>query len=270
MRNIPAASTNPVPESSPSSPRFNLQRRKINIDEERLREILWRGKIGPAFWTVTGAISLVVNVILLAVLLALGLQLFTIKGLVGGQVLGGLHSNFVKMDEANIKTTITVRDTITVEDTIMVNDTIVVQDSIPVKFDLDLKQDTQVVLVKDTQVSDTIIYLNNTALRVPIVLPAGTPLLISLDLTVPVDKMVPVTLNVPVNLKVPVTLDVPVNLQVPVDIPLDQTELHEPFVGLQEVVSPYLGILDELPNTWNETPICGPLSRWFCDWYLNP
>jgi hypothetical protein len=28
-------------------------------------------------------------------------------------------------------------------------------------------------------------------------------------------------------------------LDVPVDIPLSQTELHEPFVGLREVVEPY-------------------------------
>jgi len=53
-----------------------------------------------------------------------------------------------------------------------------------------------------------------------IVLPQGTNLPIVLNLTVPVDQMVPVVLTVDV------------------DIPLEQTQLHEPFVGLQEVVKP--------------------------------
>ena len=71
-----------------------------------------------------------------------------------------------------------------------------------------------------------------------IVLPVGLELPISLDITVPVDA------------------EVPVVLQVPVNIPLSQTELHEPFVGLQEVVAPYQGLLGDLPDAWLETPFC--------------
>jgi hypothetical protein len=33
---------------------------------------------------------------------------------------------------------------------------------------------------------------------------------------------------------------------VPVDIPLEQTELHEPFVGLQQVVKPWYCLIE--PN----------------------
>jgi hypothetical protein len=59
-----------------------------------------------------------------------------------------------------------------------------------------------------------------------------------------------------------------VNLNVPVDIALDQTDLHRPFVGLEEVVAPYRNLLSSLPDTWGETPLCGALTGWFCDWFL--
>jgi hypothetical protein len=72
--------------------------------------------------------------------------------------------------------------------------------------------------------------LNINRARADIVLPAGTLLPINIQsLTVPVDQ------------KVPAVLDVPV------DIPLNQTDLHEPFVGLQKVVEPYYCLLQ--PDT---------------------
>lgn len=69
-------------------------------------------------------------------------------------------------------------------------------------------------------------------------LPKGLVLPISLGIMVPVDTMVPVNLSVPVN------------------IPLEETELHEPFVGLQDVVQPYQDLLTPLPNSWQEVPLC--------------
>ena len=59
-----------------------------------------------------------------------------------------------------------------------------------------------------------------------IILPAGTVLPIHLDLVVPVDQQIPVELNVAV------------------DIPLNQTDLHTPFVGLQQVLDPYYTMLE--------------------------
>ena len=69
---------------------------------------------------------------------------------------------------------------------------------------------------------------------------------ISLDITVPVDKEVPVVLTVPV------------------EIPLNETELHEPFVGLQKVVEPYQVMLGDLPDEWMETPLCKGLFGEAC------
>jgi hypothetical protein len=122
----------------------------------------------------------------------------------------------------------------------------------PVVFDLPLNQDTVVVLVDDADQRATI-YLNGAVPLDPI-LPTGTSLNINLDLVVPVSQTIGVS------------LDVPINLEVPVDIPLDQTELHQPFTGLQGVVSPYRGLLNDLPNSWQDIPLCKPfLTRWVCD-----
>ncbi len=233
------------------------------------QKLLHRNKIGPAFWTITGVISLAVNLILFALLLSLGRDLFTLKGMVSDQVIGGLYTNFVKMDDAHIRTTILVSDTLQVKDAIQVSDTIQVNDTIPVVFDLPLKKDTKVKLTKDTSVQNTTIYLNGTSVPLDLVLPKGTELSINLNMTVPVNQQVPITLKVPVNLNVPVNLSVPVRMNVPVDIPLNQTQLHEPFVGLQQVVEPYYGLLSGLPASSQQLPQCGKLTGWLCNWYFQ-
>jgi len=65
----------------------------------------------------------------------------------------------------------------------------------------------------------------------------------------------------------PVDQQIPVNLTVTVDIPLSQTDLHTPFVGLQNVVSPYQGLLDSTPNSLQEA-VCGPAPSDFCKWMI--
>ncbi|NLG71491.1 MAG: hypothetical protein GX495_05550 [Chloroflexi bacterium] len=209
---------------------------------QNLARILWQGKLGPAFWTISSLISITVNVILIVILITVGRQLIGLKNLVSDQLIGGLHQNFVKMDQAHIRTTITV------------DDTIQVNDSIPVVFDLPLQQNTQVVLTEDTPVKKAQVYLNGVSVPTDIVLRKGTALNVALNLTVPVNQTIPVV------------LDVPVHLEVPVDIALDQTELHEPFTGLQAVVSPYQELLSGLPSSWEETPLCGSQPGLLCDW----
>jgi hypothetical protein len=194
----------------------------------------------PAFWTIASALSLVINLVLIVTLIILGRHLFDLKRLVAGQLIGGLHSSFVQMDQAHIRTTINVKDTIQVVD------------KIPVVFDLPLNQNTEVRLTQDTPLRNTTIFLNGSAVKLNLILPKGTRLGISLNLSVPVSQTIPVRLNVPVN------------LQVPVDIPLDQTELHQPFVGLQDVVGPYNQMLAELPDRWTEAPFCQSWRRVFC------
>jgi hypothetical protein len=185
-------------------------------------------KLPEAFWKFATVFSFVVNLVLVIVLLLVAGLVFGIKGAIAKPLIGGLHSSFVQMDQAHIKTTILVSDTLQVKDTI------------PVVFTLPLQQNTTVVLVQDTPVKNAIIYLNNQPVPLDLVLKQGTQLGISLNLTVPVSQTIPVVLNVPVK------------LTVPVDIPLDQTELHPPFTRLAGLVGPYDDLLNQLPSSWKE------------------
>jgi hypothetical protein len=207
----------------------------------QLQRVVYQNRFAPAFWTVASVISLVINVILIAIILLLGRQLFNLRTIVSEGLVGGLYTNFVKMDQARILTTVNV------------NTNIQVQDQIPVVFDLPLNQNTEVILTQPAAINGATIFLNGAAVPLNIILPSGTGLNIGMDMVVPVSATVPVS------------LDVPVNLTVPVDIPLNQTELHEPFVGLQTVVQPYNTLLADTPASWEEIQACNHwYSRWLC------
>jgi hypothetical protein len=207
-----------------------------------VRPYLWDG---GQWWSAARRIAiilpLVINLVLLIVLGVLVQQVFTIKDFVNQELIGGLYYNFVMMDRAHITTTVRVEDTIQVVDTI------------PVVFDLELEQDTKVVLTQDTPIKNATIYLNNQPVPLDLNLRAGTPLNINLDLTVPVSQTVPVKLSVPVS------------LEVPVDIALADTQLHDPFIGLQNVLGPYYWRLREANDSWADFPFCqGPIKRLVC------
>jgi hypothetical protein len=188
-------------------------------------------RIGPIFWTIASVISLLVNigtvVVLIVVVQLLGGTKATLafaQGQANG-LLGGLYNNFVKMDAASIKTTIHV------------------EKDIPVQFTLNVSGATDVTLSRDVVINGALVTVNTGGLnidraRANIVLPAGTILPIFIQsLDVPVDKTVPAILDVNV------------------DIPLNKTELHEPFVGLQKVIEPYYCLLQ--PNTIvNNVNVC--------------
>ena len=189
-------------------------------------------RFGPAFWTVASVLSLVVNIILIGVLLVVGSQLFTLKRLLRDNLIGGLYNNFVLMDQASIRTTIPVKT------------------EVPARFNLPLETDTTVRLTQDTRITAATVTLNTGGLTIinaptDIILPAGTDLPIHLKLEVPVDQKIPVELMVDVN------------------IPLNQTELHEPFVGLQQVVLPYYTLLNGTPDSWAQA-FCGPKPNALC------
>jgi len=179
-------------------------------------------RIGPIFWTIASVISLLVNIgtviVLIVVVQLLGGTKATLafaEGQANG-LLGGLYNNFVKMDAASIKTTIHV------------------EKEIPVQFSLNVSGPTDVTLSRDVTINGASVTINSDVLKITnaranIVLPAGTVLPVTIqNLVVPVDQ------------KVLAVLDVPVN------IPLNTTDLHEPFVGLQKVLEPYYCLLQ--PN----------------------
>ncbi len=198
----------------------------------RRRRFLRLEKIGPAFWTITGLVSLTINVVLIVILVTLGGQLFTLKQMVKDQLLGGLYQNFVMMDQASIRTSIPV------------------ETNVPAKFDLPLETDTTVTLTDNVFIDNAYVSLDTGGLHIQgavtdITLPAGTQLPVHLSLVVPVDQQIPVKLNVAV------------------DIPLKETDLHAPFVGLQEVVKPYYTLVDDTPNSWEEA-LCGDPANVEC------
>lgn len=238
MPDQPSTPEKYVPISRPRQVETKVSSNTNTTPSVEKRRFLRGEKIGPAFWTIASLVSMLVNVILIVVLVVLGNQLFALKHLVEHDLLGGLYTNFVDMDKAHIKTTIPVST------------------QVPAKFDLALNANTNVVLTQDTVINNATIYelsagpLLISRAHTNIMLPAGTNLPVALNLTVPVDQQIPVNLNVDV------------------DIPLEQTDLHKPFVGLQEVVKPYYTFLNSLPNTWPDA-ICGPNPSDLCQTFVH-
>jgi hypothetical protein len=165
-----------------------------------------------AFWDVTTGFSLIVNATLVAILLIMSVQIRNLKTTVNG-LLSGLYGNFVEMDNASINTTITVNT------------------QVPIDFILPIHQNTDVILTQNVVIPNAFVVINSGGLSINaaarVTLPAGTNLPISLNMSVPVQSTIPVTLQVPVN------------------IPLAQTELHQPFTGLQDTLRPYYCLLDK-------------------------
>jgi hypothetical protein len=187
---------------------------------------------GSTFWTIASLLSLTVNVILIIIVIFLGSQLGTIKRMVKDDLLAGLYANFILMDQASIKTTIPINA------------------QVPAKFNLPLDTDTVVTLSKDTSIPGARVTLNTGGLSIQnaptdIILPAGTRLPIHLTIIVPVDQKIPVKMNVEVN------------------IPLNQTDLHTPFVGLQNVVAPYYRMMDLVPDSLSQA-VCGKTPKPLC------
>ena len=213
----PVIADKPAPASSKPKSKFT-----INFGNGEYKFL-------PAFWTIASVMSFTVNIVLIIVL-AILLQNFnafgvTVTGL-SDQLLGGLYNNFVKMDEAHIKTSIPVSK------------------EIPVQFTLNVSGPTNVTLSQDVAISGALVTVNTGGLninnaRANIVLPQGTVLPIVIqNLVVPVDQKVLAELNVAV------------------DIPLNQTDLHVPFVGLQKVVEPFYCLMEKqvLVNGINVCP----------------
>jgi hypothetical protein len=170
----------------------------------------WSSGIFPLFWTVASALSLTVNVLLCLLVLGLLSYRGPITKIVTGQstsILGGLYSNFQAMDNATIKTSVQVDTTI------------------PLSIQVPVQTQTQITLAQPVTIHSPRVLINTGVLRLDapaqVTLPAGTPMMVNLNFMLPVQTSVPVHLDVPVN------------------IPLNQTELHQPFVGLQEVVRPW-------------------------------
>jgi len=178
-----------------------------------------RWKFLPAFWTIASVVSMLVNIGVVIVLIFV-VQLLggTRAALAFAQsqangLLGGLHQNFVKMDAASIKAQIPVSA------------------NIPLNITVPVKATTEITLAQAAVIRNAQVVINTGSLDInasaTVTLPANTPLTVNLDFPLQV------------------TDNIPVSLPVDVNIPLNQTELHDPFVGLQKVVEPYYCLLQQ-------------------------
>ena len=190
-----------------------------------------RYKFLPAFWTIASMISLAVNIILIIILLITFQMLGAIQLTADDQIsglLGGLYTNFVKMDQATIAANIPVEATV------------------PLNIVVPVQATTRITLAESVVIPNAHVRINTGGLNIDadavVTLPANTPLTVNLDFPLNVQNSIPVHLDVPVN------------------IPLNQTQLHEPFVGLQQVVEPWYCLVE--PNAMvNGVQICSPISN---------
>jgi hypothetical protein len=179
-----------------------------------------REKLLRALWTMASAISMMVNVVVLIFLVIAFWAYREIRVPEGldatmvNKLLSGLYSNFEKMDRATISTVIPV------------------DAQIPLDIIVPVQTTTQITLSETVNIPNAQVVINTGGLNINstarVSLPAGTPLTVNLNFDLPVQDTIPVHLDVPVN------------------IPMAETELHEPFVGLQDVVRPLYCLVD--PN----------------------
>lgn len=221
-RKVPAQ-TQPAPQAAAAPPPPAVSQPKEKRAAPKLPAVRFAPRklqLLPAFWTIASVFSFSVNLVLLIVL-ALLLQNLNALGVtltkLPDHLLGGLYTNFVKMDQAHIRTVIPVSK------------------EIPVQFTLNVSGATNVTLSEDVVITGALVTVNTGGLninraRADIILPQGTVLPIFIQ-----------------NLVVPVDQKVLAELDVAVDIPLNQTELHEPFVGLRQVVEPFYCLLNPCP-----------------------
>jgi hypothetical protein len=220
---------------------FNRTKESYNRTP-KIQKVVYQRKFFPAFWTVASIFSLMINIILIALLVSVGHNLFELKAIIADGLVTPAVNNLALMDKAHIVTTVPVETTVRL------------QDSLPVNFDLPINQDMQLLMSEDTRISGAYIYLNNTPVATDLTLPALTPIQTNFSLTVPVSTSVPVDITVPVT------------LQVPVDIAIDQTDLHQSIVGLQAAIKPYEVVMGTSFNSPKDLGICNYwLTGWLCD-----
>jgi hypothetical protein len=193
-------------------------------------------KVAPAYWNVTSTLSLVVNAILIAVVILMSREIFTLKRMVIRDMLGGLAANYALMDQATIHADVPINL------------------EVPLDLRIPITQVTDVTLTQDTRVQRAsvkiaagIITINGPA---DIVLPAGTVLPVQLNMIVPYQDTIKYSTSV--------TLD----------IPLEKTSLHDQFVNVQQAVTPYFWAFSGSPLYWEDLVICKPL-RAVCSWWFK-
>ena len=183
-----------------------------------MRNGLRNGKPWQAFKTFAILFSFIVNIILLIVLLLVAPLILPIVDNIAKPIVGGLTNSFVDMSQAKIVRTINV------------------EDDIDIAFTLPLETRTDVVLAEPVPLN----------VEAEFVLPGdGGRIKGVVAIELPQNLVLPVELK----LEVPVEEQIPVALAVDVEIPLNETELGQPFNTLRGLFEPLNNLLIKLPST---------------------
>lgn len=202
--------------------------------EENVKE-RWK-RLGRAFVNFAIAFSFIVNCILvLTLLLAVG-PLLQLKANLLEPLLYNLDNAFLGLGQTVIRTTVPV------DQPIGIRFDLPLDQPLDLDFDLPINQDTVVVLLRDTSIPNTTVYLNNVPVRTTVVLPAGTPLPVRLNMVVPVRKTIPVRMTVPVSQTVPIQMEIPVTIQ------LGQAGLDPAVQRLRDVFVPARTLIESIPD----------------------
>ncbi len=86
-------------------------------------------------------------------------------------------------------------------------------------------------------------------------------------LSTPADITLPAGARLPIELDMVIEATVPISMTVPVDIPLSETELHEPLTDLQRTFRPLIALL--YPQDWSQSGVCR-VWRGLCEWWFYP
>lgn len=182
-----------------------------------MKEWIWSGKPWNAFRNFAIIFSFAANIFFIVLLIAgTSLILPAIKDIAAPMV-SGVNQSFADLNQAHI-----VRK-------------IEIDEELPIQFDVPLSTATEVTILEAVPM----------AVPTNFVLPGGGG---TINGTVYFDLPPGTVLPVQLDLEVPVNETVPVKLAVDVDIPIEETELDDPFGDLQSIFGPLDDLLKRLPS----------------------
>ncbi len=220
MQNVATSSFRDRLPPAPSAPPAQTQTAAKTTSHRKLA-------LAPAFWTIASLTSMTLNIVLLIALIVLLQHRDTLVSAINltNNLLSGLYTNFEKMYQAHIRTTIPVST------------------KVPVQLEVCIRRETSVKLTQDVGIAGARVSVHSGGLSIAnaytnIRLPAGVDLPVALDLCVPVEA------------------EIPVNLKVRTDIPIRETELGEPIQGLMDTIRPIYCLLQPQARDLQGQPVC--------------
>jgi hypothetical protein len=214
-----------LPKAKPVTDQINTPEQSTTPAPTKIQTIPQKSRALPRLWTIASIISMAINAVLVVALLIIFQQLGGLSvSRLGTGVLGGLYTNFERMDQAHIRTTIPVQTTI------------------PLNLSIPVQTTTAITLAQSVVINNAHVKIATSTFNIDsnadVTLPAGTTLNVNLNFTLPVQTTVPVTLNVPV------------------DIAVAATDLHPAITGLESTIQPLYCMVNAGAISLDGTPIC--------------